>query len=190
MLISVFDGRDPPPQMPPWVDGWMADRQTVQASPPQIRWFRCRRIWIQCALLAIPPTLPPKPTWTAPSLPSHSLDQSADAPVTVLSLGRSLLKETVDVTLPLRPTAPLGEPCCHGGWLANARNCNLFASMHGSLRSAVGARAVPARPACWLLIGLPRPHTRPILLTALPLPPLSPPLRSRCGGGGCCSGFC
>lgn len=39
-----------------------------------------------------------------------SLDQPADAPVTVLSLGRSLLKETVDVTLPLRPTAPLGEP--------------------------------------------------------------------------------
>lgn len=27
----------------------------------------------------------------------------------MLSLGRSLLKETVDVTLPLRPTAPLGE---------------------------------------------------------------------------------
>jgi hypothetical protein len=38
-----------------------------------------------------------------------SLDQPADAPVTVLSLGRSLLKETVDVTLPLRPTAPLAD---------------------------------------------------------------------------------
>ena len=30
-------------------------------------------------------------------------------PVTVLSLGRCLLKEAVGVTLPLRPTAPLGE---------------------------------------------------------------------------------
>lgn len=38
-----------------------------------------------------------------------SLDQPADAPVTVLSLGRSLLKEAVGVTLPLRPTAPLAD---------------------------------------------------------------------------------
>jgi hypothetical protein len=39
-----------------------------------------------------------------------SLDQPADAPVTALSLGRSLLKEGLGVALPLRPTAPLGEP--------------------------------------------------------------------------------
>jgi hypothetical protein len=38
-----------------------------------------------------------------------SLDQPAEAPITVLSLGRCLLKEAVGVTLPLRPTAPLGE---------------------------------------------------------------------------------
>lgn len=38
-----------------------------------------------------------------------ALDQPADAPVTVLSLGRSLLKDGVAVTLPLRPTAPLGQ---------------------------------------------------------------------------------
>ncbi len=38
-----------------------------------------------------------------------TLEQPADAPTTVLSLGRSLLKDGVAVTLPLRPTAPLGE---------------------------------------------------------------------------------
>ncbi|KAL4442708.1 hypothetical protein ABPG77_006702 [Micractinium sp. CCAP 211/92] len=38
-----------------------------------------------------------------------SLDQPSDAPVTVLSLGRSLLKDGVGVTLPLRPTAPLAD---------------------------------------------------------------------------------
>lgn len=37
-----------------------------------------------------------------------SLDQPADAPVTVLSLGRSLLKDAAGVAVPLRPTAPLG----------------------------------------------------------------------------------
>jgi len=43
-----------------------------------------------------------------------SLDQPSDAPVTVLSLGRSLLKDAVGVALPLRPTVPLGEapPWC------------------------------------------------------------------------------
>lgn len=41
-----------------------------------------------------------------------ALDQPADAPVTVLSLGRSLLKDCIDLTLPLRPTAPLGAPAC------------------------------------------------------------------------------
>ncbi|KAL4424256.1 hypothetical protein ABPG75_001557 [Micractinium tetrahymenae] len=38
-----------------------------------------------------------------------SLDQPADAPVTVLSLGRSLLKDAVGLALPLRPTAPLAD---------------------------------------------------------------------------------
>lgn len=55
-----------------------------------------------------PARLPTHPCFSTRTC--HSLDQPADAPVTVLSLGRSLLKETVDVTLPLRPTAPLGEP--------------------------------------------------------------------------------
>ncbi|EFN53539.1 hypothetical protein CHLNCDRAFT_136659 [Chlorella variabilis] len=38
-----------------------------------------------------------------------SLDQPADAPVTVLSLGRSLLKDAAGVAVPLRPTAPLAD---------------------------------------------------------------------------------
>ncbi|PSC74128.1 mini-chromosome maintenance complex-binding isoform A [Micractinium conductrix] len=38
-----------------------------------------------------------------------SLEQPADAPVTILSLGKSLLKDTVGVALPLRPTAPLAD---------------------------------------------------------------------------------
>ncbi|RMZ55547.1 hypothetical protein APUTEX25_000130, partial [Auxenochlorella protothecoides] len=39
-----------------------------------------------------------------------SLDQEADAPVTVLSCGRSLLKDALGTSLPLAPTAPLAEP--------------------------------------------------------------------------------
>ena len=38
-----------------------------------------------------------------------SLDQPADAPVTVLSYGRSLLREAPLTVLPLRPAAPLGK---------------------------------------------------------------------------------
>ncbi len=38
-----------------------------------------------------------------------SLDQPAEAPVTVLSQGRSLLREAPLTVVPLRPAAPLGE---------------------------------------------------------------------------------
>lgn len=38
-----------------------------------------------------------------------SLDQPAEAPVTVLSLGRTLLKDAGGLAVPLRPAAPLGE---------------------------------------------------------------------------------
>eukprot|EP00887_Chlorella_sp_A99_P007055 scaffold2.g7055.t1 len=38
-----------------------------------------------------------------------SLDQPTDCPVTVLSTSRSLLKDSVQVVVPLRPTAPLAD---------------------------------------------------------------------------------
>ncbi len=37
------------------------------------------------------------------------LNQVADVPVTILSVGRSLLKDVGPVMVPLRPTEPLGD---------------------------------------------------------------------------------
>lgn len=39
----------------------------------------------------------------------YQLPQPADCAVTLLSARRSMFKESVDVTLPLAPSAPFGE---------------------------------------------------------------------------------
>ena len=39
----------------------------------------------------------------------YQLAQLADTPITILSGGPSLFKDSVDVVIPLRPEQPLGE---------------------------------------------------------------------------------
>ena len=40
----------------------------------------------------------------------YELPQPADTPITILSGGPSLFKDSVDVVIPLRPEQALGEP--------------------------------------------------------------------------------
>ena len=42
----------------------------------------------------------------------YALPQPADAPVTVLSCGRSLFRDAIDVEVPLRPTEAHGGSSC------------------------------------------------------------------------------
>lgn len=119
----------------------------------------CVSRWLGCDTLLLhgPPTLGRRLIPTNPHCPC-SLDQPADAPVTVLSLGRSLLKETVDVTLPLRPTAPLGEHGGHDTLAHGARCCyGCCAGVCSCTNSWESACALPQ-----LLLTAPPPH-RPCL---------------------------
>lgn len=100
-----------------------------------------------------------------------SLEQPSDAPVTVLSLGRSLLKDAVGVTLPLRPTAPLGE--------RGALGCGAHSVVAGrAWRGACLPCLLPATRAAWLRTTRPRRGPAPC-----PPPPCSPRSRRRRGGG-------
>lgn len=126
-----------------------------------------------------------------------SLDQPADAPVTVLSLGRSLLKDTVDIALPLRPTAPLGERrgqrggalgcTCTGRWPAR-----LPARRHASRL----ARALQRTPRAWRRRRPPPTSRRCVPTWRQPVPPTLPLLPtwrcfcSRVSGLGWCAAAC
>lgn len=80
-----------------------------------------------------------------------SLDQPSDAPVTVLSLGRSLLKDGVGVTLPLRPTAPLGQSpsALPGDRFAGALCCALaLRACHAEFFWGTGSVQPPQLASC------------------------------------------